>query len=98
MLHPDDTNIYLVWLAMVELDIDDEPTSPNYKKILIQYWGPCARKKGLTDAQAYADCWKRYWQISVPKQQVWENLMKLFGLRSLACEDEANIDGSFNEE
>ena len=24
--------------------------------------------------------------------------MKLFGLRSLACEDEADIDGSFNEE
>ena len=46
MLHPDDTNIYLVWLAMAESNIYDEPTSPNHKKLLIQYWGPCARKKG----------------------------------------------------
>ena len=58
MLHLDDTNIYLVWLAMVESNIDDEPTSSNRKKILIQYGGPCAKKKGLTNALVYADCWK----------------------------------------
>ena len=26
MLHPDDTNIYLVWLAMAKSNINDEPT------------------------------------------------------------------------
>ena len=35
MLHPDDTTIYPVWLTMAMSDIDNYPTSPNYKKLLI---------------------------------------------------------------
>ena len=37
MLVPSDTEIYPVWLAMALSDIDNDPTSPNYKKLLIQY-------------------------------------------------------------
>ena len=74
MLHPDDTNIYLVWLAMAISNIDIEPTSPNYKKLLIQYWAPCARKCGMTPAQAYANCWKGFWVVNEKDPQVWENV------------------------
>ena len=67
MLHPDDTNIYPIWLAMAISNIDIEPTSPNYKKLLIQYWAPCARKCGMTPAQAYANCWGRDFESSMRK-------------------------------
>ena len=72
MLYPDDPNIYPVWLALAKSDIDDDPTSPNYNKLLIQYWGPCAKRQGITDAQAYANCWNKYWKINDKDPEVWE--------------------------
>ena len=73
MLHPHDTTIYPVWLAMAISDIDDKHTSPDYKKFFIQYWEPCARKSGVTPTQAYANCWKGFWTVNEKYPQVWEN-------------------------
>ena len=74
MLLPSDTQIYPVWLAMALSNIDKEPTSPKYRKLLIQYWAPCARKSGMTDAQAYTNCWKGFWAVNYKDPQVWENV------------------------
>ena len=40
---------------------------------MLQYWAPCARKGGLTDAEAYADCWKGFWTENKADLQVWED-------------------------
>ena len=74
MVYPDNIDIYLVWLAMVESEIDNNPTSPNYKKLLIQYWAPCARKNGMIDVEVYANCWKGYWAKNVANQRVWKDV------------------------
>ena len=61
LLLPNDIMIYPIWLAMAISSIDMDSTSTKHKKILLQYWAPCARKSGLSDAEAYARCWTGYW-------------------------------------
>ena len=61
LLLSNDTMIYPIWLAMAISSIDMDSTSTKHKKILLQYWAPCARKSGLSDAEAYARCWTEHW-------------------------------------
>ena len=37
---------YPVWLGVAESDVDVDSSSPNHKKIFIQYWAPKHRKHG----------------------------------------------------
>ena len=71
---PNDTNVYPIWLAVAASSINMDYTSPKHKKILLQYWAPCARKNGLSDAEAYARCWTGYWAENRKEPRVWENV------------------------
>ena len=73
LLLPNDTMIYPIWLAMAISSIDMDSTSTKHKKILLQYWAPCARKSGLSDAEAYARCWTGYWVENKKEKRVWGN-------------------------
>ena len=35
---------YLVWLGVVESNVDLDISSPNHKKVFIQYWAPKHQK------------------------------------------------------
>ena len=71
LVRPSDT-IYPIWLGVAKSNVEMVEKSPNFKKVLLQYWAPSIKRKGLSVADAYEDCWNKYWAENRPDPQVWE--------------------------
>ena len=63
---------YPIWLGVAESDADLDSSSPNHKKVFIQYWAPKHRKKNPTIYEQYEDCWKKTWCCNLADPKRWE--------------------------
>ena len=63
---------YPIWLGVVELEIELDSSSPNYKKFFIQYWAPNNQKRNPTIHELYEDCWKKTWYQNPLYPKCWE--------------------------
>ena len=70
-VRPFDT-IYPIWLGFAKSNVEMNEKSPNFKKVLLQYWAPSIKRKGLSDADSYEDYWNKYWVENRSDPQVWE--------------------------
>ena len=63
---------YPIWLGVAESNVDEDRSSLNYKKILIQYWVPKNRKKSPTTTELYDGCWEKNWCCNLAYPKHWE--------------------------
>ena len=63
---------YPIWLGVAESDVDLDFSSPNHKKVFIQYWAPKHRKRNPTIHEQYEDCWKKTWCCNLADPKRWE--------------------------
>ena len=63
---------YPVWLGVVESGVDLDFSSPNHKKVFIQYWAPKHQKRNPTIHEQYEDCWKKTWCCNLADPKRWE--------------------------
>ena len=55
-------------------DIDNEPTSPNYKTIHPIFGTLCKEEWDDRYSSLHSNCWKGFWVVNYKDPQVWETI------------------------